>query len=180
MTCQTRKPTKPTFDDVDQTCGIIDDVAYADLAGDAADACAELLLWLLAGRYMASQPGSVANCRAKKKRVGACCASVSVSSPDICACGHVRACRTDVGSSPEFHQWIALVFPYTMVCIKTCFDNFDFWVRIKHPLFQEQAPIPVVRKFQKSNTHQIYVVRQISYSTELLVCINQLKKQYKQ
>jgi len=86
----------------------------------------------------------------------------------------------DVGSSPEFHQWIALVFPYTMVCIKTCFDNFDFWVRIKHPLFQEQASIPVVRKFQKSNTHKIYVVRQISYSTELLVCINQLKKQYKQ
>jgi hypothetical protein len=85
-----------------------------------------------------------------------------------------------VGSSPEFHQWVALVFPYTMVCIKTRFDNFDFWVWIQHPLFQEQALIPVVRKFQKSNTHQIYVVQQLAYSTELLVCINQSKKQYKQ
>jgi hypothetical protein len=92
----------------------------------------------------------------------------------------VRAGIQVVGSSPEFHQWTALVFPYTMVCIKTHFDNFDFWVWIQHPFFQEQALIPVVRKFQKSNTHQIYVVQQLAYSTKLLVCINQLKKQYKQ
>jgi len=107
---------------------------------------------------------------------------VSVSSLDVGACGRMwaRSGIQDISASPEFHQWIALVFPYTMVCIKTCFDNFDFWVWIKHPLFQEQALIPVVGLFQKSNTHQIYVVQQLAYSTELLVCINQSKKQYKQ
>jgi len=37
---------------------------------------------------VAGQPGSVVGCRAKKEHVGACCASVSVGSPDIDACGH--------------------------------------------------------------------------------------------
>jgi hypothetical protein len=34
-----------------------------------------------------------------------------------------------------------------MVCLKTRLENFDFWVWIKHPLFQEQALIPVVGLF---------------------------------
>jgi hypothetical protein len=55
---------------------------------------------------------------------------------------------------PGFHQWIPLFCLYTMVCLKTRLENFDFWVWIKHPLFQEQALIPVVRIFQKSNTHK--------------------------
>jgi len=49
-----------------------------------------------------------------------------------------------VGSSPGFHQWTYLFFLYTMVMSKTRLENFDFWVWIKHPLFQEQALIPVV------------------------------------
>ena len=39
---------------------------------------------------------------------------------------------------------------------------------------------PHVMKIQNSNTHQIYMVRQLTYSTELLACINQSRKQYKQ
>jgi hypothetical protein len=43
MMCQKHKPTRPTFDDLDQPCGIIDDVAYTDvandLAGDTANDC---------------------------------------------------------------------------------------------------------------------------------------------
>jgi hypothetical protein len=31
-----------------------------------------------------------------------------------------------VGSSPEFHQWIPIFLPYTMVFSKTHFENFDF------------------------------------------------------
>ena len=41
-----------------------------------------------------------------------------------------------------------------MVGLKTRFENFDFLVWIKHPLFQEQALIPVVGCFQWSNTHK--------------------------
>jgi len=59
-----------------------------------------------------------------------------------------------VSSLSGFHQWIFLVFPYMLVCLKTHFENFDFWVWIKHPLFQEQALIPVIGLFQKSNTHK--------------------------
>ena len=47
--------------------------------------------------------------------------SMRVGNPDVAAFGHV-------GSSSEFHQWIYLIFPYTMVYSKTCFENFDFWV----------------------------------------------------
>jgi hypothetical protein len=65
-----------------------------------------------------------------------------------------RAVMQDVGSSPGFHQWILLVFLYVMVMSKTRFENFYFWVWIKHPLFQEQALIPVVGQFQNSNTHK--------------------------
>ena len=32
----------------------------------------------------------------------------------------------------------------------------------------------------RTQTHKIYVVRQLAYSTELLVCINEAYKQYKQ
>jgi hypothetical protein len=39
---------------------------------------------------------------------------------------------------------------------------------------------PHVMKIQNSNTHQIYMVRQLTYSTELLACINQSRKQYTQ
>jgi len=39
---------------------------------------------------------------------------------------------------------------------------------------------PHVMKIQNSNTHQIYMVWQLTYSTELLACINQSRKQYKQ
>jgi len=50
-----------------------------------------------------------------------------------------RAGMQDVGSSLDFHQWICLVVIYTMVCLKTRFDNFDFWVWIKHPLFSRTS-----------------------------------------
>jgi len=65
-----------------------------------------------------------------------------------------RAGMHDIGFSPVFHLWIPLFFLYTMVCLKTRFENFDFWVWIKHPFFQEQALIPIVIIFQKSNTHK--------------------------
>jgi len=55
-----------------------------------------------------------------------------------------RAGMQDVGSSPGFQQWICIFVLYTMVCSKTRLENLDFWVWIKHPLFQEQALIPVV------------------------------------
>jgi hypothetical protein len=43
------------------------------------------------------------------------------------------------------------------------------------------SPTPnLLGNFQNSNTHTIYVVRQLAYSTELLVCINEAYKQYKQ
>ena len=120
---------------------------------------------------MSGQPDPF--CR-KSSEEGACGPSVRVGSPDVGACG-----MQDVGSLPSFHQCIRLVVLYTMVCSKTRFENFDFLVWIKHPLFQEQALISIVGLFQKSNT-QIYVVQQLAYSTELLVYINQSKKQYKQ
>ena len=88
---------------------------------------------------VSGQPGSVAGIRAKKTR------GVRVA----------RAGMQDVGSSPGFHQWIRLVFLYTMVCSKTRLENFYFWVWIKHPLFQEQALIPVVGTFKQSNTHNL-------------------------
>jgi hypothetical protein len=59
-----------------------------------------------------------------------------------------RAVMQDVGSSPGFHQWILLFFLDAMVMSKTRFENFDFWVWIKHPLFQEQALIPIVGEFR--------------------------------
>jgi len=65
-----------------------------------------------------------------------------------------RAGMQDVGSLPGFQQWICIFVLYTMVCSKARLENFDFWVWIKHPLFQEQALIPVVGKFQNSNTHE--------------------------
>ena len=37
-----------------------------------------------------------------------------------------RAGMQDVGSSPGFQQWILLVVLYTMVCLKTRLENFDF------------------------------------------------------
>ena len=37
-----------------------------------------------------------------------------------------RAGIQDVGSSPEFQQWIRPVVLYTMVCSKTRLENFDF------------------------------------------------------
>ena len=37
-----------------------------------------------------------------------------------------RAGMQDVGSSPEFQQWIQQVVLYTMVCSKTRLENFDF------------------------------------------------------
>ena len=60
----------------------------------------------------------------------------------------------DVCLSPVFHQWMYLIFLYMIVCSETRLENFDFWVWIKHPLFQEQALIPVVRRFKQSNTHK--------------------------
>jgi len=65
-----------------------------------------------------------------------------------------RAGMQDVGSSSGVHQWICLFFLYTMVMSKTRLENFEFWVWIKHPLFQEQALIPVVGSFTQSNTYQ--------------------------
>ena len=91
---------------------------------------------------MAGQPGSVAGIRAKKERVvrvARWCAWTVLTS--------AREGMQHVGSSPGFRQWIPLFCFYTMVCLKTRFENFDFWVWIKHPLFQEQALIPVVRIF---------------------------------
>jgi hypothetical protein len=93
---------------------------------------------------VAGQPGSVAGIQAKKERVVCWCAWTVLTS--------ARDGMQHVGSSPGFHQWIYLVFLYTMVMSKTRLENFDFRVWIKHPLFQEHALIPVVRKFQKSNT----------------------------
>jgi len=66
---------------------------------------------------MAGQPGLVTGSRVKKER-GTRMARLSIQHVD---------------SSPEFHQWIYLVFAYTMVCSKIHFENFDFWVWIKHP-----------------------------------------------
>jgi len=60
----------------------------------------------------------------------------------------------DVCFSSVFHQWMYLIFLYTIVCSETCLENFDFWVWIKHSLFQEQDLIPVVRRFKQSNTHK--------------------------
>ena len=37
-----------------------------------------------------------------------------------------RASMQDVGSSPEFQQWILPVVLYTMVCLKTRLEKFDF------------------------------------------------------
>ena len=139
-----------TSDDVAQEHLALADVALADVS-----------CWLdwwrggwlcrIAGAAddVAGQPGSVAGIRAKKTRgvrVARWCAWAVLSS--------VRVGMQDVGSSPGFHQWIRLVVLYTMVWLQRLFDNFDFWVWIKHPLFQEQALIPVVRIFQKSNTHK--------------------------
>jgi hypothetical protein len=38
----------------------------------------------------------------------------------------VRAGMKDVGSSTGLQQWIRPVVLYTMVCLKTRFENFDF------------------------------------------------------
>ena len=37
-----------------------------------------------------------------------------------------RVGMQDVGSSPGFQQWIRQVVLYTMVCLKTRLENFDF------------------------------------------------------
>lgn len=119
MTWHPRKQSGPTFDDVAQVCIIIADVSCADVDCWLVRWCGGWLCRIVVvADDVAGQPGLVAGIRAKKERVA-------------------RAGMQHVGFSPGFHQWICLVFPYTMICSKTRFDNFDFWVWIKHPLFQE-------------------------------------------
>jgi hypothetical protein len=103
--------------------------------------------WLAAG--VAGQPGSVAENRVKTTR-----GERGASGRAWAVLSSARAGMQYVGSSTGFHQWIPLFFLYAMVMSKTRVENFYFWVWIKHPLFQEQALIPVVGKFQNSNTHQ--------------------------
>ena len=67
-----------------------------DLAGDATDAVQNCCCGCWLSDDVAGQPGSVVGCRAKKEHVGVCCASVSVGSPDVCACGRARAFRWSV------------------------------------------------------------------------------------
>ena len=115
-----------------------------------ADDCAELLVRLMTWRVNPIQLQEFGRRRCVECvwRVGArgqCCRRSVLA----------RAGMQDVGSSQGFHQWIRLVVLYTMVWLQTRLDNFDFWVWIKHLFFfQEQALIPVVRIFQKSNTHK--------------------------
>jgi hypothetical protein len=154
---------------------IIVDGSVLTCLADWTDDCAELLAWLITWQVNPVQLQEFG----RKRRVGR---MVRVGARRQCCRRRVwaRGGMQDVHFSPGFHQWISLVFLYTMVCSETRLENFDFWIWIKHPLFQEQALIPVVGRFQKSNTHTIYVVRQLVYSTKPLVCINQSKKQYKQ
>jgi len=101
---------------------------------------------------VAGQPGSITGSQVKKERgthAAYLCAWAVLMSACAGAYGHVA------------HWFFTGVSPVDFSCLplhdgmfKTCFENFDLWVWIKHPLFQEQALIPVVRKFQKSNTHK--------------------------
>jgi hypothetical protein len=86
----------------------------------------------------------------------------------------------DVGSSPGFQQWIRPVVLYMMVCLKTRLENFDFLSLDQTPSLLRTSSDTSCRVIQAIKHTQIYVVRQLAYSTELLVCINQAWKQYKQ
>jgi hypothetical protein len=124
---------------------VADDDVADDWSDDVADDCAELLAW----RVNPVQLQRIGWRRrmeivARVVARGQCCRRRVLA----------RAGMQYVGSSTGFHQWILLFFLYAMVMSKTRVENFYFWVWIKHPLFQEQALIPVVGKFQNSNTHQ--------------------------
>jgi len=149
MTWQTRKHTGPTIDDVSQPCRIIADVALAnvdyDWSDDVAADCAELLLCLLTSWWGGGSTQFSCRNSGEEGACGACGVLVRVDSPDVDACWRVMACSTSVLRRVFTSGFLS--FFYTMVCLKTRFENFDFWVWIKHPLFQEQALIPVVRIF---------------------------------
>lgn len=66
------------------------------------------------------------------------------------------------------HRWNPGDLLYKIGCSKHVFEHFDFSVKNQTPT--PYALIPVVRD-GSSVTHNIYVVRQLAYSTELLVCI---------
>ena len=73
---------------------------------------------------MAGQPDPFCRSRAKMERgarTARWCAWAVWTSARV-----ARAGMQDVGSSPGFQQWILPVVLYTMVCLKTRLENFNF------------------------------------------------------
>jgi hypothetical protein len=91
-----------------------------------------------------------------------------------------RAVMQDVGSSPGFHQWIIIFFLYAMVMSKNTFWELLFLSLDQTPSFSRTSSDTSCWDISRTQSHTIYVVRQLAYSTELLVCINEAYKQYKQ
>jgi hypothetical protein len=105
-----------------------------DWSGDMADDRAKWLCWLMTWRFNPVQLQVVwwrsVECVGRVYARGQ-----SWRRP----CWRVQACSTSVLHRSFISGFI--VFPYTMVCSKTRFENFDFWVWIKHPSFSRTSSI---------------------------------------
>jgi len=127
---------------------------------------------------VAVQPDPFCRSRAKMERgarTARWCAWAVWTSERVGACGHAGR-RFFAG----FQQWICPGVLYTMVCSKTRLENFDCLSLDQTPSLSRTSSDTSCWAISRTQSHTIYVVWQLAYSTELLVCINEAYKQYKQ